>query len=189
LKIYPGKPVYPGSCKRSFEKYGSELFGDSWHQNHTYYEIGKPVRSIYIDKKENMWIGAEGGGLILFDPKNGKIAARYSDADGLSNNAVLNILEDNKGQLWLSTFNGLSRFNTSDKSFKNYYQDDGLQSNQFLYNAALRLQTGELAFGGIKGLTIFCPDSIAVRQDTPALMLTGLRIDWKEAGFSKTVEG
>jgi len=141
------------------------------------YEIGKPVRAIYEDHKGNFWIGTEGGGLILFDRNAGKIIARYSDADGLCNNAVLNILEDREGDLWLSTFNGLSRWDPASKTFKNFYQGDGLQSNQFIYSAALPLRSGELAFGGINGFNLFYPDSIRSRRFMPPLLLTGLRVD------------
>ncbi|MES2777223.1 MAG: two-component regulator propeller domain-containing protein [Bacteroidota bacterium] len=150
---------------------------DKLSGKHQYYEIGKPVRAIYEDRDANLWLGSEGGGLILFDRKQGKIAARYSDADGLCNNSVLNILEDGSGNLWLSTFNGLSRFRKADKTFKNYYQSDGLQSNQFLYNAALRLSSGELVFGGIKGFTLFNPDSIQFRGQTPPVFLTAIRVN------------
>lgn len=150
---------------------------DKQNKKHRYYLIDKPVRSIYEDKKGNFWIGAEGGGLILFNRQQGKITARYSDANGLCNNAVLNILEDSKGHLWLSTFNGLSEFDPVKKAFRNFYQADGLQSNQFLYNAALRLQSGELVFGGIKGFNIFHPDSIRTRNTLPVVLLTGLRVN------------
>ncbi len=150
---------------------------DKETHKHTYYEIGKPVRAIYEDKRGNLWVGTEGGGLILFNQRQGTISDRYSDADGLSNNAVLNILEDAKGCLWLSTFNGLTKFDSATKTFKNYYQDDGLQSNQFLYNAALQLQSGELVFGGIKGFNIFNPDNINAQGHTPPVLLTGLRIN------------
>lgn len=150
---------------------------DKQNKKHTYFEIGKPVRAILEDSKGNFWVGTEGGGLILFDRKKGKIIHRYSDANGLSNNAVLSMLEDNKGHLWISTFNGLTQFNPVQKIFKNYYQDDGLQSNQFLYNAAYKLQSGELVFGGINGFNIFYPDSLRGRQYVPPVLLTGLRIN------------
>jgi signal transduction histidine kinase/ligand-binding sensor domain-containing protein/DNA-binding response OmpR family regulator len=154
---------------------------DRQDKNSAIYEIGKPVRAIYEDHKGNFWIGTEGGGLIRFDRSAGKVAARYSDADGLCNNSVLNILEDAEGSLWLSTFNGLSRFNPDGKTFKNFYQGDGLQSNQFLYSAALKLQSGELVFGGINGFNLFLPDIIRPRSYMPPLLLTGLRIDNKPA--------
>jgi signal transduction histidine kinase/ligand-binding sensor domain-containing protein/DNA-binding response OmpR family regulator len=150
---------------------------DKKNKNQRYFEIGKPVRAIYEDSRENFWIGTEGGGLILFNSDSGKIIKRYSDADGLCNNSVLNILEDKKGKLWLSTFNGLSRFDTQTKTFKNYYQSDGLQSNQFLFSAAMKLRSGELAFGGINGFTMFFPDSLRLRNYVPKLVFTDLKIN------------
>jgi signal transduction histidine kinase/ligand-binding sensor domain-containing protein/DNA-binding response OmpR family regulator len=150
---------------------------DKNNKKHLVYEIGKPVRAIYEDNQSNFWVGTEGGGLVLFDRKQGKIIARYSDGDGLCNNSVLNILQDGRGNLWLSTFNGLSQFNPHDKSFKNYYQDDGLQSNQFLYHSALRLNTGEFAFGGIKGFNIFYPDSVQLHYTPAPIFLTVLTVN------------
>jgi signal transduction histidine kinase/ligand-binding sensor domain-containing protein/CheY-like chemotaxis protein len=150
---------------------------DTSNRHSTVYEIGKPVRSIYEDSKGRFWIGTEGKGLLLFDRNKGQVVSQYSDADGLCNNAVLNILEDRKGHLWLSTFNGLCRFDPQPETFKNFYQGDGLQSNQFLYSAAIKLRSGELAFGGIKGFNLFYPDSIRPRSYSPPLLLTGLRID------------
>jgi ligand-binding sensor domain-containing protein/signal transduction histidine kinase/DNA-binding response OmpR family regulator len=152
---------------------------DKLNRQHSYYEIGKPVRALYQDKKQNFWIGSEGGGLILFDSKNGKIVQRFSDADGLCNNAVLNIKEDREGNLWLSTFNGLSKFDPLKKVFKNFYQSDGLQSNQFSYNAALQLTSGEIVFGGINGFNIFSPENIAVRNYMPSLFVTGILVNNK----------
>lgn len=152
---------------------------DRQNKKHIIYEIGKPIRSIYEDRQYNLWIGTEGGGLILFDRKSGKITKRYADADGLSNNAVLNILEDENGHLWLSTFNGLSRFDTFSKTFKNFYQSDGLQSNQFSFNAALRLQSGKLIFGGINGFNLFDPHLITSRDYMPSVLFTGVWINGK----------
>jgi ligand-binding sensor domain-containing protein/signal transduction histidine kinase/DNA-binding response OmpR family regulator len=150
---------------------------DKKNKNHRFFEIGKPVRSIYEDRRGNLWLGTEGGGLILFNRNSGKIIKRYSDADGLCNNSVLNILEDKNGNLWLSTFNGLCKFDTKTKTFKNYYQSDGLQSNQFLFSAAVKLHSGELVFGGIKGFTLFVPDSLRLRSYVPKLVFTDLKIN------------
>jgi signal transduction histidine kinase/ligand-binding sensor domain-containing protein/DNA-binding response OmpR family regulator len=146
-------------------------------RTYTLYRIPKPVRAIFQDSRNNLWIGTEGLGLILFDTTSGKTIADYTEADGLCNNSVLNILEDDKGNLWLSTFHGLSRFNPYNRSFQNFFQADGLQSNQFEYNAACKLHSGELAFGGIRGLTIFHPDSIRSTSTMPKLLLNRLLIN------------
>lgn len=152
---------------------------DKTGNNHTFYEIGKPVRAIYEDRKHNFWLGAESGGLILFDRAAGKMIHQYSDAEGLCNNSVLNIKEDNNGNLWLSTFNGLSKFDPVKKIFKNFYQSDGLQSNQFSYNAALRLHNGAMLFGGINGFNIFYPANIKLRNYMPPVYITDILVNNK----------
>ena len=158
----------------------SQLFKiDKNNQKHLQFNIGKPIRAIYEDKKHNFWLGIEGGGLVLFDRAKGEIKKRYSDANGLCNNAVLNIKEDHAGNLWLSTFNGLSKFDPITEKFKNFYQSDGLQSNQFSYNAALQLQSGELVFGGINGFSLFNPDQVLVRTYMPSLYITDIQINNK----------
>jgi signal transduction histidine kinase/ligand-binding sensor domain-containing protein/DNA-binding response OmpR family regulator len=149
---------------------------DRLKQNHQYVNVGKPVRVLHEDKQGNFWIGSEGGGLLLFDRKTMKISKRFSTSDGLCNNSVIGIVED-RGYLWLSTFSGLSKFDIKKQTFVNFFQDDGLQSNQFLDNASLRLRSGELVFGGIKGFNIFHPDSIKPSGKTPRLLVTQMRIN------------
>jgi signal transduction histidine kinase/ligand-binding sensor domain-containing protein/DNA-binding response OmpR family regulator len=152
---------------------------DRQKKAHVYYEIKKPVRAIFEDSRHNLWVGTEGGGLLLFDRKKGNAAIRFSTADGLTNNSVLNILEDNEGHLWISTFNGVSKFDPVKKQFQNFYQSDGLQSNQFSYNAALRLQSGELVFGGINGFNLFNPQQVKTRNFMPVLLFSGIWVNNK----------
>ena len=94
---------------------------------------------------------------------------------------MLNIEEDANGFLWLSTFNGLSKFDPVTGRFKIFYEGDGLQSNQFSYNASYKLRSGELLFGGIKGFNVFVPEKITNRTFTPPLHITNILINNKTA--------
>lgn len=165
-------------------------YGDLWAGNshnlikldrdkrvHKFFKMGKPVRAIYEDRARNFWVGTEGGGLILFDIRKGEIIKRFSEADGLCNNSVLNIKEDEQGNLWLSTFNGLSRFDPEKKQFRNFFESDGLQSNQFYFKSAIKLSSGELMFGGINGFNIFDPARIRVRNFTPPVHITSIMVN------------
>lgn len=149
---------------------------DRTGRKHISYSIGKPVSVIIEDRTGNFWVGTEGGGLLLFDRKQGKIAARYTTDEGLCSNSILTILEDAEGNLWMSTFNGIAKFNPKNKTFKNYYQGDGLQSNQFNYHAALKLRSGEFAFGGIKGFSLFRPESITTVNGNPKIFVTDVKV-------------
>jgi signal transduction histidine kinase/ligand-binding sensor domain-containing protein/CheY-like chemotaxis protein len=149
---------------------------DRDRKQHIHYNIGYTLRCIHEDSHHNFWIGTQDGGLLLFDRKTGKYK-RFTTADGLPGNTILRLLEDDAGNLWLSTYNGLCRFNPQTKKARNFSQSDGLQSNQFSFNAGLALSSGEFLFGGIKGFNIFYPDSIKDITEQPAIYLTGLKIN------------
>ncbi|WP_090103373.1 two-component regulator propeller domain-containing protein [Chitinophaga sp. CF118] len=155
--------------------YSSLVKIDRVNKKHRIYPIGYTVRTIHEDQRGNLWVGTEGG-LLLFNTQSGKFI-RFTDADGLPGNSILRLLEDNKGYLWLSTFNGLARFDPVHRTSRNFSQSDGLQSNQFAFNAALKLTSGEFMFGGIKGFNIFYPDSIYERNRFSPVFLTGIRIN------------
>ncbi|OQP56909.1 hypothetical protein A3860_10030 [Niastella vici] len=132
-----------------------------------------PVRSILEGRDGAIWVGTEGNGLLKY--YRGRWQT-FTEQQGLPNNNVLNILEDSSGAIWMSTFNGISKFEPATETFENFFDVDGLQSNQFYYNAALKLRSGEFLFGGIKGFTIFKPESCVPEKSFPQLGITGIRI-------------
>jgi signal transduction histidine kinase/ligand-binding sensor domain-containing protein/CheY-like chemotaxis protein/AraC-like DNA-binding protein len=149
---------------------------DTRTKKHEYFQIDRAIRSMLEDKQGNLWLGTEGGGLLLFNRQQ-KTFKRFTMAAGLPDNSILNILEDDLGRLWISTYHGLSNFDPSTGRFRNYGVSDGLQSNQFSYHAALKLASGELLFGGIKGFNRFDPQKVTRQHHTPELKLTGLRVN------------
>ncbi len=133
-----------------------------------------------IEPTKYLWIGTNGNGLNRFDYATGK-CTRYTEADGLPNSVVYAMLNDNAGNLWMSTNNGLSCFNPSSLAFRNFSTDDGLPGNEFNRYEKLKLQSGELLFGGTAGFTIFNPAEILKQNPAPAIVLTELSIYNKPA--------
>jgi len=123
-----------------------------------------------------LWLGTSGGGLNRFDIDK-KTFKHFAEKEGLPNNVVYGVLPDGKGNLWLSTNKGLSKFNPKDNSFRNYDVHDGLQSNEFNTGAYYRSKNGELFFGGIKGLNYFYPDKIKDNPYLPKIVLTNLKLE------------
>lgn len=149
---------------------------DPLHKKHQYFAVNSAIRAIHEDRYHQIWIGTEGGGLLKFDRKSKKLN-RFIQKDGLPSNSILNILEDDNGNLWCSTYNGLSKFDLKTNKFKNYFATDGLQSNQFNYNAAFKLSSGEMLFGGINGFNKFYPDSIQMNKRVPKIVITDFRVN------------
>ncbi|RXK86841.1 two-component regulator propeller domain-containing protein [Filimonas effusa] len=150
---------------------------DRRNKQHRSFFIGYTIWDVCLDKQGFLWVATEGGGLFQFNPATGKIIRRFTADDGLPGSSVLKIIDTNDGYFWLSTYHGLAKFNVAEKTCHNYDQSDGLQSNQFQYNAALKLRSGELMFGGVKGFNIFNPKNIVPITSQPRLLLTGISVN------------
>ena len=142
------------------------------------------VKSIYEDTKGQLWI-ATTLGLNLFDRKTQEFT-RFTEKDGLPNNMVYAILEDEEGNLWLSTNKGISQFNPKTKKFTNYDASYGLQDNEFNTNAFFKNEkTGEMFFGGIRGLNSFYPEKMKRNEFIPPMVLTSFKRKGKVIDLGK----
>lgn len=136
------------------------------------------IKYFYEDPQGLLWIATDGGGLNCMDPVTGQFT-RFTERNGLPNNVVYGILPDVKGNLWLSTNKGISRFSPKTETFRNYDVSDGLQANEFNTNAFCRLKSGELLFSGIGGINIFHPEKALDNPNIPPVRLTELLINDK----------
>lgn len=137
------------------------------------------VNCVYFDKNDEMWIGTRTNGLINF-ASNYKIKNQYTTHNGLSENKVYGILDDEIGNLWLSTDHGLSMFERKKSLFKNFDENDGLQSNEFYSNSYLKATDGMMYFGGFNGFNTFDPKNIVVNKCIPNIVFTNFMLFNKE---------
>jgi signal transduction histidine kinase/ligand-binding sensor domain-containing protein len=134
------------------------------------------VNSLYEGPDGLVWVGTWMGGLSAYNPETGKIHT-YTRNDGLPSMSIQSILPDEKNNcLWLSTFDGLSRFDLGKKQFINFSIADGIQGQLFADVSFLKTSKGQFAFGGSNGLTVFSPDQVVITSIPPKLFLTDLRL-------------
>jgi signal transduction histidine kinase/ligand-binding sensor domain-containing protein/DNA-binding response OmpR family regulator len=143
------------------------------------------INSFCQDHTGTMWIGTNIG-LNKVIIKDNNFMDLHSDTqvkffayhmkNGLPNESIWGVLEDNNGNLWLSTLSGLSKFNTREGSFSNYNENDGLQSNEFTHNAYFKDQNGRMYFGGFNGFSAFYPDNIKPNSCVPEVVFTELKL-------------
>lgn len=138
------------------------------------------------DKAGNLWLGTNGGGINILGPGRKK-ASYIRKADGLSSEVVYSIVREGPQTYWISTFNGLDRYQSDIKSFSNYFEDDGLSSDEFNQNSYLKTRKGDMIFGGINGITSFSPDRFG--HGTPfKVFLSGIS-KWDPASQSLAWSG
>lgn len=137
------------------------------------------ITYIYEDVDETLWIGTAGMGFDKLT-KGSNVFKHFRENDGLSNNNVFVILEDNFNNLWMSTNKGISKFNKLKESFTNYDFSDGLQGNEFNGTSGIKLLDGKLSFGGLKGLNIFEPGSIKNNLTKPKTSISEIKLFNKE---------
>lgn len=88
----------------------------------------------------------------------------FTTADGLPDNVTYEMLSDDNKNLWISTNQGLSKFNTVTSQFENFGKVDGLMIEEFNADAAYKDNEGEMYFGGEGGVVSFHPDSMKSLQ-------------------------
>jgi signal transduction histidine kinase/ActR/RegA family two-component response regulator len=123
VKVYiwvgtDGKGVY--MC--SSDAYSSK----STTFNSLFYQISKPVRAIFLDKDNNLWIGSKGDGLLKISDysknttiNNNQISSYRTDNSKLSSNSVYAIEKSRKDILWIGHDNGLNYYSYKDRDIKN----------------------------------------------------------------------
>jgi len=131
------------------------------------------------DSKGRFWLTTFSSGLVQFTIDKGPVQY-YGLENGYSNRRFFCVLEDNNQQLWISTSNGLLKFNPENSSFTYFGSVDGIQNNVFSYGAAVKSSSGELLFGGISGFVSFLPARIKNVNPTPRVYLTNFLLFNKE---------
>ena len=153
--------------------------------NNIYSIIESKNSSLMNDSLIVLWIGTSNG-LNKFIIKNKsensdiydiKIDNKfYTVKDGLADNSVNSILEDDNGNLWLGTGSGISFFNTNTESFTSFSVEDGINGTVMNPESALSLDNGLMMIGGTKGLNIFNPEKIKVSSYKPQVVITDFQI-------------
>ena len=129
-----------------------------------------------------IWLGSNGYGLYKrVKSSDGKdLFKSYTTNEGLANNSVKGMVEDNDGKLWIATGNGLSVLNPQTEVFSTLGEADGLLCQQFYWNGATRGEDGTLWFGSQNGLTCLSSGKIA-NTAVPKLHFVHLTIDNQDA--------
>ena len=123
------------------------------------------------DSAGEFWSGTTANGLLRH-PRRG---ASTTPLKGAPCPDICSIEEDRQGNIWVSTMNGLGKFDRTVGQFVNYFKEDGIGGDQFSERASCVLPDGTLVFGGTHGLTWFNPLDVPQKRSVP-LVFEDLKI-------------
>lgn len=128
-----------------------------------------------------LWINTKGGGLNLLEKTTGKFT-HITTKEGLCNDVVYGTLADTEGNIWGSTNFGIFCLLKKRKDeygnwqFRHFTKGSGLQDDEFNTGAYAKLPNGDLAFGGVKGISVFNPVTVLQSGFTPNVFITNILV-------------
>ena len=149
------------------------------------------VLCLHKDNKGNLWVGTSMGlNKLTGNFQDEPPIFHFSEKNGIPNNTIHGILEDENNHLWISTNNGLTKLvqdgvDTNSYHFISYFANDGLQDNEFSDGAYYSSPYSSFFyFGGISGFNEFDPLEIIQNEYMPGLWLETFYVDNTETDLS-----
>jgi two-component sensor histidine kinase/ligand-binding sensor domain-containing protein len=127
----------------------------------------KCMLDAYEDKNQNVWIATNGQGLFKWQwnqPIGAAKIENFTSVDGLQCMLLYRIEEDDDNNLWISSDNGLIRFNKSNRTFDLFTTKDGLSNYEFNRGSSFKAKDGQIYFGSIDGVVGFNPTQIKINK-------------------------
>jgi ligand-binding sensor domain-containing protein len=141
------------------------------------------IISVLRDKEETLWIGTDGNGLLIVN-ENGDVIRKFRHIEGninsIANNKPLCLEEDDRGNIWIGTFEGgLSCFNPHSNRFTNFYPDGTTKNPRGTQIWDLLFDHGKLWIASERGVDVL---------NTSTMIFNPVPID-KKKGTGTNVAG
>jgi len=119
--------------------------------------IGNKSLTHFVKRKDGkFWLVSYHSGLLMWDPKTNETKS-ITQKDGLSSVFLNSIHEDRFGYLWITSDNGLMRYNTTNDYITIFREEDGIAHNSFNISSSYQSKNDILYLGGLNGITIVNP--------------------------------
>lgn len=138
------------------------------------------MRAIAEDANGDIWLGSNGTGIAVYHPQNNNFTLYNKKNSQLSDDLVLSMLHDKKGNVWVGTNGGLNLFHRDSGKFTHFKESNGL-ANSFVYKI-LEDESGMIWLSTDKGISCIDPITKKIKnfgrpngvQDSPFVLGSGI---------------
>ena len=122
-------------------------------------------------------------GLYLYDRKKQQTTP-WPHSESISGLRIYSLKKDAKGNLWMSTAQGIWCYDSKAKSFFSFEKGNGLLTKEYLAGVAGSTPDGVICYGNSEGLTYFRPSQVKdYNEKMSAIYLSEVLLDGKMAPF------
>ncbi len=147
------------------------------------------ISCFWEDTKGQLWIGTQGSGIILIKNKR---SFWINKKNGLNDLSIHSIIEDDLGEIWISTNKGISNITFKEDAngepnvlSVDYSTAHGLPNTQFEPRSVTKLNDGKILFGSINGIIAFQPRLVKKTEYYPEVVFSQLSIHSEKSHLNK----
>jgi two-component system, sensor histidine kinase ChiS len=133
------------------------------------------IRTLAEDRRGRIWVGTQDDGAFVYDPQT-NLTVYLDETKGMPSRHVPSIVEDDLGNVWLTTGNGVVRVNAETFDMTVFRKGHGLIADSFNRDASLKDRNGNLYLGSSNGFSVFDPKTLNVAADKFSVLITDFRI-------------
>ena len=140
-----------------------------------------PCKALLVDSQGCIWIGSLNGVFVL--KPNSRKVLHYGLKNGMPNEMINGIIDDQFGNVWVTTANGLCRFSRWDEQnfrLAVFDEQNKLGDCSFNWMATAHLAGGKLLFGSQNGFYVVDPSNIQNLKYSGHPIFTSLFVNEQE---------
>jgi ligand-binding sensor domain-containing protein/PAS domain-containing protein len=130
-----------------------------------------------IDKNNILWLASATKGLVGLDATTYETKYFINRSNSQIDHNVYGLMQDNEGELWFSSHNGIYSLDLKTNHLRNYNVDDGLSAREFNSGAFAKINDSILAYGSVNGLNMFNPSDFKKKKFEGDLVVHATNID------------
>ena len=160
--------VFDREQKKVVGHYHDAGKGEYYLPDHQFYHM-------HVDADENRWLGTQSG-LLFWNPTTGE-KKLFGRKDGLSNELIYAVYEDDYNRLWLNSEYGIMSFDKATFEVQTYLVKDGITDIEANRTSHFQEADGTIYFGSVNGVNAFHPrDFVKREKDHPKLAIVDFEI-------------
>ncbi len=129
--------------------------------------------AICYSRDQKIWLGSAEG-LICYNLKDGTDTL-FNDKS-IEKDQIINLIEDNNGNIWGSTYTSILKFSPASSEFELYPVGNEFPLSHFEPNSCIKASDGTLYFVDLDGFLSFLPENVLKSNYSPPIRITNLLV-------------